>query len=73
MRPKQVSPLQQEIKVARCNSNGWVYRIAGRFKENERVPPDAIVGAWEVDSNGNITGTFQKNANYNSRRWPSIL
>ncbi|WP_411852542.1 hypothetical protein ACLB90_08735 [Stenotrophomonas sp. LGBM10] len=27
------------------------------------LPPEAIVGAWEVDQNGKLTGTFVENPN----------
>lgn len=64
-------PLAGEIEEAKCNANGWVYRIAGVFSEHEAIPPQAIVGAWQVDANGKIAGEFQRNSNYDSRRYPS--
>ncbi|MEO3842808.1 MULTISPECIES: hypothetical protein [unclassified Streptomyces] len=28
------------------------------------VPPSAIIGAWEVDPDGALTGIYQANPNY---------
>jgi hypothetical protein len=39
-------PYPGEIDEAKRIPNGWVYRIAGRFGPNDRVPPEAIVGKW---------------------------
>ncbi len=54
-------PLPGELEEAKKVPNGWVYRISGNFKTSDRVPPEAIIGAWKVDSEGNITGDFRKN------------
>ena len=64
-------PYPQEIEEAKQNPNGWVYRIAGKFSDGNTVPPEAIVGAWQVDSNGIISSEFQRNPKYNPDRWPS--
>ena len=63
-------PFPGEIEEAKGHANGWVYRIAGTFSDDEIVPPEAIVGAWEVDSNGSITGQFKSNPKYDKERWP---
>jgi len=68
-----VEPLPGEIAEAKRTPNGWVYRITGSFSDDEKIPPDAIIGAWKVDANGSITGEFIANANYNSDRWPSVF
>lgn len=52
------------IKAARENANGWVYKIEGTYGPTEHVPPEAIVGAWKVDANGNLTGGFLPNPKY---------
>ena len=52
------------IKAARENPNGWVYKIEGSFGPTEYVPPEAVVGAWKVDANGNLTGEFMPNPKY---------
>jgi hypothetical protein len=49
--------------------NGYVYKIEGGYTENEFTPAGAIVGAYQVDGNGNIIpGSFRENPNYD----PSI-
>jgi hypothetical protein len=49
---------------ARRNPGGWVYKIEGNYGPDDAVPPEAIVGAWKVDEDGNITGDFIPNPNY---------
>ena len=46
MKTKFEGPLPGEIEEVKRNPDGWVYRIAGKFQEEERVPPEAIIGAW---------------------------
>jgi hypothetical protein len=72
MKPENEQPFQGEIEEAKRNVNGWVYRIAGQFGPNDRIPAEAIVGAWKVDDRGNIVGNFVKNEKYNSERWPPL-
>jgi hypothetical protein len=62
---QRVNPLPGEIEEALHHPNGWVYRIAGRFSVEERVPPEAIIGAWKVDENGKIVGDFVANPKFN--------
>ena len=68
---KKIEPLPGEIAEALNNPNGWVYRIAGQFGPSDRVPPEAIVGAWKVDASGRITGDFTPNAKHDSARHPA--
>lgn len=56
-------PLPEEIEEAKLHPNGWIYRIAGSFGDMA-VPPEAIVGAWQVDANGEIIGDFQVNPRF---------
>jgi hypothetical protein len=63
-------PSAGEVSEAKRNANGWVYRVAGVFQPNEKIPPDAIVGAWKVNDVGKIVGGFIKNANYDPIKWP---
>jgi hypothetical protein len=65
-----MKPHAPEIEEAKRTPNGWVYRIAGRFAPDERVPPEAIVGAWRVNAAGEIVGPFIDNKNYDPVRWP---
>ena len=65
-------PSPGEVAEAARNPNGWVYRIAGSVGDaNGRVPPEAIIGAWKVDSAGEITGEFIPNPKYDAQKWPS--
>ena len=66
-----LTPYNGEIEEAKKYPNGHVYRIAGVFGESDFVPPEAIIGAWKVDSNGVIEGEFIKNPKYDSNRWPA--
>lgn len=66
-----MKPYSEEVVEARHHPNGRVYRIAGDFAPSDRVPPEAIVGAWKVDAKGEITGDFINNPNYDPERWPS--
>jgi hypothetical protein len=68
---ENLKPLPGEIAEAKRWPNGWVYRIAGQFRSDERIPAEAIVGAWQVDSQGKIVGNFVPNKKYNAERWPS--
>ncbi len=61
------SPLPGEVEEAKRNPGGWVYRIAGAFGPNDSVPPDAIVGAWKVDTHGVIAGEFIPNPDYRQK------
>ena len=62
------TPYPEEIAEAKRTPNGWVYRIEGRFAPDEAVPPEAIVGAWKVNENGEIVGDFIHNPNHKPRR-----
>jgi len=54
-------------KEAKNNPNGWVYHIDTIYSSNQHVPPEAIVGAWEVDGNGELTGIFRHNDKYKKK------
>jgi hypothetical protein len=69
--PEIVTPLSGEIEEAKHIPGGWVYRIAGKFGSKDRIPPEAIIGAWKVDAEGKICGTFIKNQRYDPEQWPS--
>jgi len=34
------------IAEAKISPNGWVYHIDWNYREDQHVPPEAIVGAW---------------------------
>jgi len=50
--------------AARRNPGGWVYKIEGPFGPDDAVPPEAIVGAWKVDADGELIDEFVLNPNY---------
>ncbi|WP_210131319.1 hypothetical protein [Stenotrophomonas rhizophila] len=58
---------EEVIQAAREHPGGFVYKIEGSFGPDDAVPPEAIVGAWEVDANGKLTGKFFANPNYPRR------
>lgn len=55
------------IEEAKRTPNGYVYQIDGDFGPDESVPPERIMGAWEVDEKGNIVGAFVPNPNFKPR------
>lgn len=60
-----IKPTPEMINEAKNNPNGWVYAIDGNYGPNDNVPPQAIAGAWKVDSQGKIIeGSFKPNPNY---------
>ncbi len=59
-----LKPTQGEKDEAKKYLNGWVYRIEGIFSDEDAIPPEAIIGAWEVDDKGNLTGTWKGNKNF---------
>ena len=66
-----MEPSAGEIEEATRHPDGWVYRIAASVGDpNGRVFPEAIVGAWKVDTNGKIVGDFIVNAKYDPVKWP---
>lgn len=68
--PPTVPEITEQAKAeAKSQPNGWVYAIGGGYNSTERVPPQAIRGAWKVDANGNITGEFKPNPNYDPNFW----
>jgi hypothetical protein len=58
------TPPAEAIIEALKNPNGWVYEIDEAFKDEADVPPQAILGAWKVNSDGIIEGEFIANPNY---------
>jgi len=70
---KRKSPTRSEefppelIAEARANAGGWVYVIDPAYAPegaDGTVPPEGIVGAWEVGKDGILTGKFERNDNY---------
>ena len=66
-RPK---PTAGEIEEAKTVPNGSVVRVLPLFEGKERVPSEAIIGAWQVDSRGRIKGDFKDNPNFRPDLYP---
>ncbi|MEY9845780.1 hypothetical protein ABH940_002858 [Streptacidiphilus sp. BW17] len=63
-------PPPELVEEAKANPGGWVYEIDGNMVDDPSgtVPPEAIIGAWQVDERGNLSGDYQANPNYRPRR-----
>jgi hypothetical protein len=59
-----VEPTPEARDEAKRNPGGWVYAIEGDYTPDERVPSQAIKGAWKVDDDGEITSPFIPNPNF---------
>ena len=58
-----LKPTQGEKDEAKKHPNGSVCRIDGDFADEDDIPPEAIIGAWKVDGNGNL-GDWKLNPNF---------
>ena len=54
------------MELAAQHPDGWVYEIHGEYGPADAVPPEAIRGAWEVDSDGKLTGVFRENPGFSA-------
>ena len=63
----KMKPTRDACAEARKHPNGCVCVIEGPYGPNDAVPPEAIIGAWKVDSAGKIVGEFIPNPNYRPR------
>lgn len=57
-------PSDNEKIEAKKFPNGWVYRIHPYFESDKHVPSWAILGAWKVNSEGEIIDQFLINPNF---------
>ena len=55
--PKDSKLLQE----AKKHPGGWVYEVDWPYRDDHRVPPEAIRGSWKVDVHGQLTGEYLKN------------
>jgi hypothetical protein len=60
---KRAIPPEVFTEASNC-PGGWVYEIAAGYDPMGAVPPEAILGAWEVDQQGKPTGHFEANPKY---------
>ncbi len=68
MNQKPVKPSDEVMQQAKFHANGWVYQIDGKYAPSQAVPPEVIMGAWQVDANGNIVGEFIANSKYKPKK-----
>lgn len=64
MKKNYLTPSPEEIDAAKLNPNGWIYKFSKKYSSKDYVPPEDIIGAWQVDSNGNIIGDFIRNSKF---------
>lgn len=58
-------PITDALRAeARANPGGWVYAIDPEFAGVDSVPPEGIIGAWQADEAGALSGEFTPNPRY---------
>lgn len=58
-------PITDALRAeARANPGGWIYAIDQGYKGSADVPPQGIVGAWQVDEKGELIAEFTPNPRY---------
>ena len=60
-------PPPEAVATAKSNPGSWVYEIEEGHIPQQPVACEAVIGAWQVNSTGNITGDFLQNPNYRPR------
>jgi hypothetical protein len=64
MNEDNLTPSPEDIDEAKLHPDGWIYKFSKKYSLADRVPPEHIIGAWKVDSDGNIIGDFIKNSKF---------
>lgn len=65
---KEISEPSDEAKAeALMHPDGYVYVIDKEYKGKSDVSPKFILGAWKVNENGIIVGSFISNRNYKTK------
>ncbi|WP_329086356.1 MULTISPECIES: type VII secretion system-associated protein [unclassified Streptosporangium] len=63
--PPPPPPVTDDLRrQARLRPDSWMYAVDPFFDPEGEVPPYGIVGAWQVDGRGEITGEFRHNPGY---------
>ena len=58
-RAKPGQPLPGEaLQIMKNYPGGYVYQIHGGFGSEESVSPEAVIGGWEVNDDGEVIGEF---------------
>ena len=58
------------IREAQSKPNGFLYEIDYAYPDDQPTPPEAIRGAWEIDSQGQFTGRYSVNERYRAMQHP---
>lgn len=63
---EKYGPLDPDLQLeARRQGQGWVYIIDGRTPNPQgEVPPEDIIGAFEVQAGRIVDGSYQRNQNH---------
>jgi hypothetical protein len=62
-----INSLSNKLIQNACQAPGqWIAEILGNYSSSEDVPNQAIKRLWEVDENGQLTGWYRTNPNFNS-------
>jgi hypothetical protein len=70
---QEQQPSEEALQAAKQNPGGWVYQVEQEYATSQFVPPEAIVGAWQVDTKGNIFGEFIPNPNYKPKSFQKAI
>ncbi|GAA3473917.1 type VII secretion system-associated protein [Nonomuraea roseola] len=63
--PPRPPPVTDDLRrQARQSPGTWLYAVDPFFDPNGEVPPYGVVGAWQVDERGEISGEFRHNPGY---------
>lgn len=62
LRSPEITPRMRAS--ARANPNTWLYVIDPAFDEDADIPPWGVVGAYQVNAEGEIDPTFRRNTAY---------
>jgi hypothetical protein len=67
--------LPSYMQVNRLHNAGmWISEIDPRFESFfPNIPPEAIVGYWLIDSNGNVTDQFRPTSKYAPNKIDAML
>lgn len=58
-------PLTDALRAeARANPGAWIYAVDPGYDGQADVPPQGVVGAWQSDEKGELSGDFTPNPRY---------
>jgi hypothetical protein len=68
LRSLSIDEIMKLEREASQNPGSWVYQIDGNYDDKQSVPPYAIIAAWEVSGDGQLSGKVEYNPNYDVKR-----